>query len=142
MKDSSMILSIIRGAIIAIIIFVLNKLFIAAEWALNTYQILWICYHIALIAVIGFGIRGRAMKYYWVSLISFIVISIFIGIVAIIINIDNCIFTIIFGSDNEMWAGDGFMLMVIFMSTMIFSAIGMVISLILTLIYQKRGKSK
>ena len=142
MKDSSMKISVMRGAVTAIIIFVLNKLFIAAAWDLNTSDILWICYYIALIVVIGFGIRGRIMKYYWVSLISFIVVSVLIGIAALIINIDKCIFETIFGSVDKMWAGDGFMLMVVFMSTLICSAIGMVISFILTLIYQKRGKLK
>ena len=142
MKDSSMKISVMRGAVTAIIIFVLNKLFIAAAWALNASDILWSCYYIALIVVIGFGIRGRIMKYYCVSLICFTVVSVLIAIAALIINIDKCIFETIFGSVDKMWAGDGFMLVVVFMSTLICSAIGMVISFVKTLIYQKRGKLK
>lgn len=138
MAVNSLILSVTKGIIAAVGIFLLGKLYIALEWALGLPRGLDIIYYIIQILIIAFTLKNHSLKKCSISIISFVMISLVFEM--IFNDINGNIFRLIFGLDSEMGAGDGFMLLSILLINMFVCTIGISISFVLTLQYVQKIK--
>ncbi len=140
MENASLIISAIKGIVVAVIIFLFCKLYIALEWALSLPRGINIVYYVIQVLIISLILNGKSFKKYSISITCFIIVSI---LLAIILNdVDNTLFQHIFGLDSEMGTGDGFMLLSILLMNIIVGVIGIAISAVLTFYNTRKNKHK
>ncbi len=134
-------ISIIKGGICGLILSCLISLFIILSFCKIPFDFL--SYGVAIISAILallFFINNRISKFvysFFSSIIVFLVAELVVGLTGII----RIFFKIVNGASQEMWAGDGFGMLVIFSFSISGYFLGSVIALIITIIKMRKNRT-
>ena len=135
--------SMIKGAVLAAGHSLITLLWIALEWKADLPLIYLFSLFFPLIYIITIIIVCSADSYkkQITSCLIYVISGLTFNIIILFSNIVNIIFRNLFPGD-EMWAGDGFMIMAIYMETAVSAIIGIILLFIISTIRFKIKKKE
>lgn len=131
--------AIIKGCICAIVISVLLTLWIVSQWVVHLPYYIDYLVPVLLASIVFFFLKNNSLNHYGIACSVFIPMLILMEIILAAMNIYHIAFRLIFGMDEVMGAGDGFMIISSYIELIIIVILGIVSSFVWTLIKSRKA---
>lgn len=131
--------SIIKGCVCAIVIAVLLTSWVISHWVVHLPYYIDYLISALLASIVCFFLKNNSLNYYWISCSVFVPTLILVQIILAVIDIYHIAFRLIFGMDEVMGAGDGFMIISSYVELIIIVILGIISSFIWTLIKSRKA---